>query len=254
MTSELLPEPETPVTHVMTPNGKDTSIFFRLFSLAPRTVIQPVGSSPLRWYRNPDPSAQISTGHGILAFHNILYAAGSNHLTTVRSGARSDIHDISPPHASYPRRALRRSGCCRDPADCLSVLEQLVIIPSDAVRCSARPDMYATPTRPEPICVARRIRCASPPDRVPVARRECSRYSSPTSSRKTASRALDLSENKLMSDQLAAAACQLEPLHKLHAAGSDRHRSVTSAIFLSATVTASAAGFSRCPPQALHTV
>ena len=41
--SELFPEPETPVTHVMTPRGKSTSIFFRLFSLAPFTVINPVG-------------------------------------------------------------------------------------------------------------------------------------------------------------------------------------------------------------------
>ena len=29
---------------------------------------------------------------------------------------------------------------------------------------------YRTPTRPEPIWVANRIRCASPPDRVPAAR------------------------------------------------------------------------------------
>ena len=30
--------------------------------------------------------------------------------------------------------------------------------------------MYNTPTKPEPICVARRIRCASPPDKVPALR------------------------------------------------------------------------------------
>ena len=42
-TRELLPEPDTPVTQVITPSGKETSIFFRLFSSAPRTVIQPVG-------------------------------------------------------------------------------------------------------------------------------------------------------------------------------------------------------------------
>ena len=43
LTSELLPEPDTPVTQVMTPRGKSTLMFFRLFSAAPRTVIQPVG-------------------------------------------------------------------------------------------------------------------------------------------------------------------------------------------------------------------
>ena len=30
--------------------------------------------------------------------------------------------------------------------------------------------IYNTPTKPEPICVARRIRCASPPESVPAAR------------------------------------------------------------------------------------
>jgi hypothetical protein len=34
---------DTPVTHVNTPSGISTSIFLRLFSLAPLTLIQPVG-------------------------------------------------------------------------------------------------------------------------------------------------------------------------------------------------------------------
>ena len=42
-TSELLPEPDTPVTQVITPSGKRTSIFLRLCARAPRTVIKPVG-------------------------------------------------------------------------------------------------------------------------------------------------------------------------------------------------------------------
>ncbi len=43
LTRELLPEPETPVTQVITPIGNDTSIFLRLFSFAPFTVIKPTG-------------------------------------------------------------------------------------------------------------------------------------------------------------------------------------------------------------------
>ena len=43
LTSELLPEPETPVTHVSTPIGTFTSMFFRLFSLAPTTFKKPFG-------------------------------------------------------------------------------------------------------------------------------------------------------------------------------------------------------------------
>ena len=42
-TNELFPEPETPVTQVNTPRGNFTSIFFRLFCFAPRTVSHPVG-------------------------------------------------------------------------------------------------------------------------------------------------------------------------------------------------------------------
>lgn len=40
--------------------------------------------------------------------------------------------------------------------------------------------MYSTPVRPEPICVANRILCASPPDKVP-ALLDSVRYSNPTS-------------------------------------------------------------------------
>ena len=43
--------------------------------------------------------------------------------------------------------------------------------------------MYRTPTRLEPICVASRIRCASPPDSVAAAR-SSDRYPIPTLSRK----------------------------------------------------------------------
>ena len=43
LTRELFPEPDTPVTHVIIPNGISTSIFFRLFSLAPFTVRNPAG-------------------------------------------------------------------------------------------------------------------------------------------------------------------------------------------------------------------
>ena len=41
--------------------------------------------------------------------------------------------------------------------------------------------MYSTPCNPDPICVASRMRCASPPDSV-SALRDSVRYSSPTSS------------------------------------------------------------------------
>ena len=40
LTSVLLPDPDTPVTTVSTPSGNATSIFFKLFAFAPRTVSQ----------------------------------------------------------------------------------------------------------------------------------------------------------------------------------------------------------------------
>ena len=38
LTSDDLPLPDTPVTHVNVPSGIETSRFLRLFSCAPRTV------------------------------------------------------------------------------------------------------------------------------------------------------------------------------------------------------------------------
>ena len=43
LTNELLPEPDTPVTQVITPTGNFTLTFLRLFSAAPRTSTQPAG-------------------------------------------------------------------------------------------------------------------------------------------------------------------------------------------------------------------
>ena len=73
LTSELFPEPETPVTTVMIPSGISTSIFLRLCSLAPFIVSQPVGclrsfgtgmhSLPLRyWPVMESGQAMISSG------------------------------------------------------------------------------------------------------------------------------------------------------------------------------------------------
>ena len=52
-TSEDFPEPETPVTAVRQPSGNSTSMFARLFCLAPTT---------LRWPLN---GATLSSGTGI---------------------------------------------------------------------------------------------------------------------------------------------------------------------------------------------
>jgi hypothetical protein len=43
LTSVLFPEPLTPVTAVSVPSGIATSMFFRLFSRAPRMTTSPFG-------------------------------------------------------------------------------------------------------------------------------------------------------------------------------------------------------------------
>src|SRR5688572_6836534 len=54
-TSELLPDPATPVTTQRTPRGMSTSTFLRLLVLAPRISSVPVGvrTSALRLPRSP---------------------------------------------------------------------------------------------------------------------------------------------------------------------------------------------------------
>ena len=42
-TKEDFPDPDTPVTQVITPSGKSTFMFLRLFSAAPHTLKVPVG-------------------------------------------------------------------------------------------------------------------------------------------------------------------------------------------------------------------
>ena len=86
-TRELFPEPDTPVTHVNTPSGISTSIFLRLFSLAPLTVIQPVGF--LRF-----------AGTGILILP-LRYAPVSESLHAIISAA-VPVATTSPPLRPAP--------------------------------------------------------------------------------------------------------------------------------------------------------
>ena len=82
-----MPEPDTPVTHVTTPSGISTSIFLRLFSLAPLTLIQPAGF--LR-----------SAGTGILILPD-RYAPVSESLHAIMSAA-VPVATTSPPFLPAP--------------------------------------------------------------------------------------------------------------------------------------------------------
>ena len=105
---------------------------------------------------------------------------------------------------------------------------------------------YSTPTSPEPICEAKRIRWASPPDSV-AADRSSERYSSPTSQR---NRNRTLISLRICSAIIAWRSSRWRSMS----------RSVDSAIdsahswwMLSPSmVTASASGLSRAPPHVPH--
>ena len=168
MTSELLPEPDTPVTQVMTPSGIFTSIFLRLFSCAPTIFNQPVGflrSSgtgirirPLRYAPVIDSGTCMISCAVPSAITSPPCSPAPGPISTMWSAANIVSSSCSTTITVLPRS--RR---------CFSVPRSLSL----SLWCSpilGSSKIYATPTRPEPICVASRIRCASPPDRVPVAR------------------------------------------------------------------------------------
>ena len=171
LTNVDLPEPDTPVTEVSTPSGNDTSISRRLCSRAPTTV-----SCRLR-----------STGRRMRGDLDLLFARKIGAGNRIRIGqqlfvrrrcARSGRRARRPPgrcrppsrHARWCRgRARRRSACCRDPA-AGSMSRSAACCRADADRWTVRRARTARPTSPDPICVASRMRCASPPDSVAAAR------------------------------------------------------------------------------------
>ena len=110
--------------------------------------------------------------------------------------------------------------------------------------------IYSTPVRPEPICVARRIRCASPPERL-AAYRVSVRYSRPTSCRKC--------RRAFTSFKIGPAiSCAAFPSFLLSLSRVKNSKlsvmviSETSWMFLSPTVTARLSLFSRLPPHSSH--
>ena len=87
LVNELFPEPDTPVTQVMIPRGICTSIFFRLFSLAPLIVIYPLG-------------LRLSCGTGIFILP-LRYAPVSDFLHFIMS-FNEPAATISPPCEPAP--------------------------------------------------------------------------------------------------------------------------------------------------------
>ena len=105
---------------------------------------------------------------------------------------------------------------------------------------------YSTPTSADPIWVARRIRCASPPDRLPAARPSV-RYSRPTLSRNPSRASISL---RISFAILSADGDSLSPAINDRSSVTDKSHS--SLIFFPPTVTASASLRSLLPPHEGH--
>ncbi len=107
--------------------------------------------------------------------------------------------------------------------------------------------IYSTPIRLDPICVASRIRWASPPDRLPVARSSV-RYSMPTSARNVSRARISL--------RICAAifnSVSFNVMDSKKRCASLIEYDVTRSIDVSATRTARLSGRSRLPPHVSHT-
>ena len=162
-----MPLPDTPVTAVITPKGISTSIFLRLFSAAPLIFIHL--SACLRCFGSsmrflPDRYAPVSD-----CLHCIISSAvptattsppcspAPGPISTIKSAARMVSSSCSTTMTELPRSL-----------NCFNVARSLSL----SLWCKpmeGSSNIYATPTSPEPICVASLMRCASPPDKVAVA-------------------------------------------------------------------------------------
>jgi hypothetical protein len=144
---------------------------FRLFARAPRMTSSPFAAAAARAAARSPLAAQVRAGQRPVPVASSAGRALEDHLAAVLAGARTRGRRRSRPSGSSPRRARRRPRCCRDRAGAASVASSFRLSrwcrPIDGSSST-----YSTPVRFEPICVARRMRCPSPPDSVAALRRE----------------------------------------------------------------------------------
>ena len=168
-TSELLPEPETPVTQTNSPSGNAASMVLRLLCRAPLIV------------RNR-PSGTLRCSGIAIAFLPARYAP----VKLCDERARSPIvpwATTSPPLTPGPGPKSTRWSAARIVSSSCSTTTTVLpnwasrrkVASNRSLSRGCRPidgssRMYSTPTSPAPTWLARRIRCASPPESVGAAR------------------------------------------------------------------------------------
>ena len=111
--SELFPDPATPVTTTRTPSGMSTSTSCKLWALAPADLECPGRLSHRLLQRGP--IVQMATRDGLAAAQpgdGALEADGA----AGRAGARAEIDDVIGDRRSSPACARRRAPCFPCPA------------------------------------------------------------------------------------------------------------------------------------------
>ena len=146
MTSELLPEPETPVMTMNVPSGNRTVTLRRLFSRAPRRTSAlplPVRRvSGIGICRSP---GEVLPGDRFLGVHDVVHRACGDDMPAMLAGARSDVDD--PVGGAHRLLVVLDDdqACCR----CRAVAPgsgSAARCPAGGVRCSVRRGCRARPS------------------------------------------------------------------------------------------------------------
>ena len=161
-TSVDLPEPDTPVTATKLPSGISTSMFVRLCSRAPwMTSCSPVPGGGARRHRDRLAPGEVLAGDRLLDLVDALHGAAVDDGAAVLAGARADVDD---PVALADRLLVvldddHGVAEVAQPGERVDEPPVVALVQADRrlVEHVQRAD------RPDPIWLARRMRCASPP-------------------------------------------------------------------------------------------
>ena len=182
LTSVDLPLPLTPVTQANTPSGKSTSRPWMLLAFAFLTRSHERGVRRCERDRDELPPSRYAPVSDAGLRDDSSSGPTVRMRAALGAGARADVDD----HVGLAHRVLvvlDHDQRVAEVAQRLQRREQPVVVALMQARSTVRPRCRARRPASEPICVARRMRCDSPPESV-VALRARLRYPSPTLARK----------------------------------------------------------------------
>ena len=169
ITREDFPEPETPDTVTIFPKGKRKSTAFKLCPVAPQRLSHSAGLLSLR------------VGTAIRFAPERYCPVSERGLCMISSGVPMAI--TSPPSSPAPGPRSTTKSALRIASSSCSTTINVLPKSRNSLRLSRSLSLsrwcspilgssstYITPVKPDPICPASRVRCASPPDRESVRR------------------------------------------------------------------------------------